>query len=107
MSSRVVGVIAAAGRGERLEAGTCKALAPLGGRPLITLTVEALARSSSVDDIIVVGTPGMLDEFGEALEGAPKVRMLLEGGKERADSVRRGFEAAAGECDIVDRKSVV
>lgn len=97
----MVGVIAAAGRGERLGAGTCKALVPLCGRPLIVRTVEALSRSSMVHDIIVVVAPGMLGEFGKVLEGAAKVCRLVEGGKDRVDSVLRGFEAAGDDCDII------
>ncbi len=73
MSGRVVGVIAAAGRGERLRAGTCKALVPLCGRPVIARTGEALALSSMIHDIRVVVAPGKLDDFRKGLEGAAKV----------------------------------
>ena len=101
MKGRVVGIIAAAGRGERLGAGGCKALVPLCGRPIIGWTAEALARSELIRDIIVVGIPGALEAFREAVRGIPKVRRVIEGGENRVGSVMNGFKAAGEDCDIM------
>lgn len=100
MSGRIVGIIAAAGRGERLGAGPFKALVSLCGRPIISWTAEALSRSGMISDIIVVGAPGAMDEFREALYGVPKISMVVEGKVSRAGSVARGFEAVGGDCGI-------
>lgn len=100
MSGRIVGIIAAAGRGERLGAGPFKALVSLCGRPIISWTAEALSRSGMISDIIVVGAPGALDGFREALDGVPKISMIVEGEESRAGSVARGFEAVGDDCVI-------
>lgn len=101
MSGRIVGIIPAAGRGERLGAGPWKALVPLCGSPLVSWTADALSRSKKIEDIIVVGGAGALDEFREALEGVPKISMVIEGGETRYDSVRKGFEVIGCDCDVV------
>ena len=51
-------VLAAAGRGERLEADQPKAFAQLGGRPLLAESLERLETSAWIDSIVVVAPPG-------------------------------------------------
>ena len=51
-------VLAAAGRGERLEADQPKAFAQLGGRPLLAESLERLEASAWIDSIVVVAPLG-------------------------------------------------
>jgi 2-C-methyl-D-erythritol 4-phosphate cytidylyltransferase len=86
-----VALLLAAGSGERLGAGTPKALVELGGRRLLDWSVEALQRTEGVDRIVVALPPGVR---------APPGLHAVEGGPVRSESVRRAL-AAAGEGDPV------
>jgi 2-C-methyl-D-erythritol 4-phosphate cytidylyltransferase len=77
----VVGIVPAAGRGERLGGGVPKALVVCAGRPLLDWSVEVL---ESVCDRVVVAVPP-----GEE-SGCDRVR----GGETRSESVRAALEAA-------------
>jgi GTP:adenosylcobinamide-phosphate guanylyltransferase len=74
---RFSAVVLAGSRGNRdpvaqHAAVPLKALAPVGGRPMILRVVAALAASEAVDDIAVVGLPADLlagTDIGEALQG--------------------------------------
>jgi 2-C-methyl-D-erythritol 4-phosphate cytidylyltransferase len=87
-----VALIVAAGSGERLRAGRPKALVPLAGRPLLAWSVDALARTECVRQIIVALPAGV-----PALDGVT----CVEGGASRSDSVRRALAAAAPDGDPI------
>jgi 2-C-methyl-D-erythritol 4-phosphate cytidylyltransferase len=85
-------VLAAGGRGERLDAGRPKAFARLGGRPLLAESLERLEASAWVDAIVLVAPeeweePAIL--LSEEL-GCGKVSSCVTGGPTRAESVRIG-----------------
>ena len=85
-------VLAAGGRGERLDAGRPKAFARLGGRPLLAESLERLEASGWVDAIVLVAPeeweePAIL--LSEEL-GCGKVSSCVTGGPTRAESVRLG-----------------
>jgi 2-C-methyl-D-erythritol 4-phosphate cytidylyltransferase len=98
----VTAILLCAGRGERLEAGVPKALAPLAGRPLFTWSLEAFQRSGAVAAIVVVGPRKPLREMLSAcgLTDA-KVHAWVEGGAERQQSVARGLQALPEDCTHV------
>ncbi len=89
-----------AGRGARLGRDEEKALVPLAGRPLFAWSLEALQRAEAVRDVILVGPPARLRQ---ALEGRSleKVAAVVEGGRERQDSVAAGLKALPGDCSFV------
>ena len=95
-------ILLCAGRGERLKAGTDKALVPLAGRPLFTWSLEALERANAVESIVIVGPVARLQN---ALAGsgvvARKVVAWCEGGAERQDSVRLGLALLPRPCTLV------
>ncbi|MCL6441437.1 MAG: 2-C-methyl-D-erythritol 4-phosphate cytidylyltransferase, partial [Thermoleophilum sp.] len=95
----VAGVIAAAGRGERLGSELPKALVELAGRPLVSWAAAALA---PVCDVLVVVVPPEVgaEPFRAALAGSGVPLRLVAGGEERALSVRAGV-AAAGDAEAV------
>ena len=53
-----VALIVAAGSGERLGAGRPKALVELAGRPLLQWSVDALAATAGIEQIVVALPPG-------------------------------------------------
>jgi 2-C-methyl-D-erythritol 4-phosphate cytidylyltransferase len=77
----LVGIIPAAGRGERLGGDRPKALATLEGRPLLDWSLDVLA---SVCDRVVAAVP----------PGAEVGRDRVPGGSSRSASVRAALEAA-------------
>ena len=98
----VTAILLCAGRGERLDAGVPKALAPLAGRPLFAWSLETLQRSSAIDAIVLVGARRLLRE-AIAASGltAAKVHAFIEGGQERQDSVGRGLSSLPEDCTHV------
>jgi 2-C-methyl-D-erythritol 4-phosphate cytidylyltransferase len=90
-------VLAAAGRGERLDSDRPKAFAPLGGRPLLAESLARLEASAWIDSIVVVAPPDWEEPvilLAEEL-GCGKVVASVAGGETRAESVRIGV----GEVD--------
>ena len=77
----VVGIVPAAGAGERLGADVPKAFAVLGGRPMVEWSLDVLRE---VCDRVVVAVPADRAQ-------APD---LVTGGATRSDSVRNALDAA-------------
>ncbi|MEU9951731.1 2-C-methyl-D-erythritol 4-phosphate cytidylyltransferase [Streptomyces sp. NPDC047939] len=102
---RTAAVIPAAGRGVRLGPGAPKALRALGGTPMLSHAVRAMAASRHVSLVVVVAPP----------DGAPEVRHLLDehalpertdflvvpGGGTRQESVRLGLDALPEDVAVV------
>ena len=81
-----------AGLGERLNAGTEKALVPLAGRPLFAWSLETLERTPAIEGIVVVGPESKLRDALAASGLAPrKVVAWGAGGRDRQDSVARAL----------------
>jgi 2-C-methyl-D-erythritol 4-phosphate cytidylyltransferase len=76
----VVGIVPAAGRGERLGSDVPKAFVACAGRPLIEWSLDVLR--SVCDRVVVAVPPGM--SYPDSVEGGPV----------RSDSVRRALAAA-------------
>lgn len=83
----VVGIVPAAGRGERLGAAGPKAFVVCAGKPLIEWSLDVLRE---VCDRVVVAVPPGWDLRPDQVEGGPV----------RSDSVRRAL-AVAPEADVV------
>jgi 2-C-methyl-D-erythritol 4-phosphate cytidylyltransferase len=96
-------VVAAAGRGERLEADQPKAFAQLGGRPLLAESLERLEASTWIDSIVVVAPPGWEEPvilLAEEL-GCGKVVASVGGGESRAASVLIGVSEVAEDAAVI------
>ena len=96
-------VLAAAGRGERLEADRPKAFAQLDGRPLLAESLQRLEASAWIDSIVVVAPPGWEEPvilLAEEL-GAGKVVASVAGGESRAASVRIGVAEVADDAAVI------
>ena len=86
-----VALIVAAGRGERLGAPVAKALVPLGGRPMLDWSLDALRAVPAIERILVALPPGV---------APPDAVAAVPGGETRSDSVRRAL-GAVGDGDPV------
>lgn len=93
-------LIVAAGKGERLGGGIPKQYRLLGGKPVLRRAVEALASHPAIARVRVVIGAGQQQLASEALSGLA-VGELIEGGVQRADSVRRGLREAEGDAILV------
>jgi 2-C-methyl-D-erythritol 4-phosphate cytidylyltransferase len=102
-SGRSAALVVAAGSGVRLGAGRPKAFVMLGGRPLVTWSLDAIA-AAGLPRAVVAVPPGAgasaEDALGAAGERFPLGLAVVEGGATRSASVRNAL-AAAGDVDAV------
>lgn len=96
---RCTAIVLAAGHGSRMRSGVGKQYMLLRGRPLIWYALDAVEKSSVIDDCILVTGAEDISYVKEeivAKYGFSKVLAVVAGGKERYDSVYNGLAAAAG-----------
>jgi 2-C-methyl-D-erythritol 4-phosphate cytidylyltransferase/2-C-methyl-D-erythritol 2,4-cyclodiphosphate synthase len=93
-------LIVAAGSGSRMGGGIPKQFRVLAGKPVLRWAVEALIRHPAIASTRVVVGRGQEERAAAALEGLP-VGSLIQGGAERADSVRAGLAATEGDAVLV------
>ena len=96
----VTALIVAAGKGERLGGGVPKQYRMLAGKPVLRRAVEALIRHPAVNALRVVIGQGQQELAAATLDGLD-VGPLIEGGVERADSVRAGLNSISGDAVLV------
>ncbi len=91
---KVQAIVPAAGRGVRLKRRTSKALIPLNGKPLVYYSLAALERCSLIHSIILVVQPAQHDRAERMIKALRlrKVTRIIDGGKERSDSVFAGLQ---------------
>lgn len=95
-----VALIVAAGKGERLGGDIPKQFRAIGGKPVLRWAVEALLRHPAVKTARVVIGKGQEGSATAALQGLG-VGPLIEGGAERADSVRAGLTGIDADAVLV------
>ena len=95
-------VIAAAGSSQRME-GENKLLLPLGGKPVLAHTLQAIDRSPSIREIIIAAREEDMVRFAELCKAwsiLKPVKVVL-GGKTRAESVLRAAMEANEDADLI------
>lgn len=94
-------MVAAAGWGTRLQRlhSAPKALIEVAGRPLVEMAVANL-RAAGIGEVVVVHPAGHREAFAAATAAHRPVR-LVEGGRTRTESVRRGVRATGAGWDLV------
>lgn len=90
---RTAAILVAAGRGERSGLGIPKQFAPLGGRPLLAHSHDALARHPAVERLVVVVGAGQEEQARAALGPAGEGTTFVTGGATRRASVRAALDA--------------
>jgi 2-C-methyl-D-erythritol 4-phosphate cytidylyltransferase/2-C-methyl-D-erythritol 2,4-cyclodiphosphate synthase len=96
----VTALIVAAGKGERLGGGVPKQYRMISGKPLLRWAVEPFLQHSAIKDVRVVVGAGQEQLAAAALAGLA-VGPLIEGGAERADSVRAGLQATGADAVLI------
>lgn len=97
-------LIPAAGRAARFQSGEDgmagnKVLATLAGKPVLRRTVDAFAKHSDIDGIVVVCGPEEVSLVRAALAGAGKLLAIVPGGRTRQESVAMGLFALGGNAE--------
>ena len=103
MSPRVVAIVPAAGSGKRLGLKTRKPFVRLAGKPLVWHALAALEGSKAVGAIVIACERSCVSRFQRLVKasGFRKVVAIIEGGKERSDSVRNALAHVGSSCEIV------
>lgn len=96
-------IILAAGRGERMGAGTAKAFLRLGRRMVVEYSLLAFEACPDIDAIVLAAPAEMLDCSRALCEslGITKLAAIVAGGVARQDSVLSGLAAIPDGTDIV------
>ncbi|MEI2711936.1 MAG: 2-C-methyl-D-erythritol 4-phosphate cytidylyltransferase [Nocardioides sp.] len=90
-----VAVILAGGVGARIGLSTPKQLLKIAGKPILEHTLATIQAHPSVDEIIIMMTPGHLDAVRAIVNGGAydKVTRILEGGSTRNETTLRALDA--------------
>ncbi|WP_138264086.1 2-C-methyl-D-erythritol 4-phosphate cytidylyltransferase [[Clostridium] hylemonae] len=94
---RCTAVVLAAGQGTRMGTSVQKQYLKLEGRPLVYYALKTFEESSVIDDVALVVGGGQVTYVREQIVrayGFTKVSAVVEGGRERYDSVYEGLKAA-------------
>lgn len=97
----VSAIIAAGGRGQRLDAAHPKQLLSIGGRSILERSVSVFLAHSSIDEVVVALPADVAANPPEYLRRAPKRVRIVTGGPRRQDSVANAFREIADRADIV------
>lgn len=100
---KVAAVIAAGGRGRRMNSTLSKQFLRLKGRPILYYTLNTFESLQEIEEIILVVGPSDMDYAQREVLQPYRFRKvkLVEGGKERQDSVYNGLRSCSPQTDIV------
>lgn len=95
-------ILVAAGSAARMG-GIDKVMADLGGRPLVSYSLEAFQTCGAIREIVVVTRPDLVEPITNLARsmGAAKVTQVIPGGATRAESVTKGLAAVSKETKLV------
>ena len=93
-------IIAAAGQGKRLGADVPKQFLKIAGEPILVKTVRAFSNNESVDSVFIVTGTDYIGHCEQLVKeyGLEKVAAVVEGGKERQDSVYSALQQISSRC---------
>ena len=83
-------VIVAAGNASRMG-GIDKVMAPINGEPMIVRTVRTFQNAVAVKEIVIVTREDLIPKITSLCGKFGKVRAVVVGGKDRAESVKNGL----------------
>ena len=92
-------VIVAAGSASRMG-GIDKVMTPLDGEPMIVRTVRAFQNCDAIKEIVVVTRQDLIVPIMGLCKNFDKVRAVVAGGKDRAESVRLGMNALSNKVKL-------
>ena len=97
-------IIAAAGIGKRMGSDTPKQFLQIKGKPVLYYTVDAFEKNDNIDSVVIVtGRESIEYCRKEIVEkyAFKKVKAIVEGGKERQNSVYNALNTITADTDIV------
>lgn len=96
-------IIAAGGKSRRMGEGVNKLFLDLGGIPVLARTLLAFEKSDIIDEIIVSCGESDILKVREMAEyyGINKLKSIVKGGEERAESIKNAILEISENCDIV------
>jgi len=94
--TKAIAVVPAGGSGARMGGRQPKQYLAMGGAPILVVTLRVLARSRSLEGIVVAAPADRVESTRDLLRRfrVPRVVAVVPGGRERQDSVREGLAAA-------------
>ncbi|MBA1336431.1 MAG: 2-C-methyl-D-erythritol 4-phosphate cytidylyltransferase [Firmicutes bacterium] len=101
---RIAAVVAAAGKGSRMNGTINKQFLMLGDKPILAHTLRVLQGCSVVDEVIVVAAKDEIEYCYEHIinpYGFSKVRDVVAGGATRQRSMANGLNTVHPDTDIV------
>lgn len=100
---RCTAIIMAAGKGKRMQTAVSKQFLPVCGKEILAWTVDVFEKSPLVDKILLMASADGKEDVQNLWNayGWKKVTAVLEGGKERQNSVANGLAAVEKDTDIV------
>lgn len=87
-----IAIICAAGKGKRIDAGINKVFIRINGRSIIWHTVKIFEDHNIIDKILIITSREDIPIMNEEVKCFKKVVSVIEGGKERQDSVYNGIK---------------
>lgn len=99
---KIVCIILAGGKGKRMGSDLSKQFIEINEKPIIYYTLKAFEKCEKIDETILVLPKDEIDYFKDKIENRFdfKISKIIEGGKERQDSVYNALNAIE-DCDIV------
>lgn len=111
MKKRCTAIVLAAGSGSRMKSGVAKQYMLLQGKPLIWYALHAIEESAVIDDcVLVAGAEDISYVREEIVEryGFCKIGTVVDGGKERYDSVYHALKVIKdGDTCVQDRAGYI
>jgi len=101
---KIVALIAAAGKGKRMNARISKPFIYISGKPILAYTIEKFEKCKIIDKICLIVSPEEKEMCYKNIilrYNFSKVKELVDGGETRQDSVYNGIKALDKDTDIV------
>jgi 2-C-methyl-D-erythritol 4-phosphate cytidylyltransferase len=101
---KIVALIAAAGKGKRMNARVSKPFIHISGKPILAYTIEKFEKCKVIDKIYLIVSPEEKEMCHKNIilrYNFSKVKELVDGGETRQDSVYNGIKALDKDTDIV------
>jgi len=101
---KIVALIAAAGKGKRMNARISKPFIPISGKPILAYTIEKFEQCKLIDKIYLIVSPEEREICHKNIilkYNFSKVQELVDGGETRQDSIYNGLKVLDKDTDIV------
>ena len=101
---KIVALIAAAGKGKRMNTRISKPFIPIFGKPILAYTIEKFERCKLIDKIYLTVNSEEKELCSRNIimkYNFSKVQELVDGGETRQDSIYNGLKALDKDTDIV------